>query len=136
MTAILENLGYPPELVRWSEAFLRDRKVCLSFNNVIAEERGQPIRVPQGSPLSPVYSITYTLSLLAMMKGWNNSSLVTDLQGPPSERTPEEKLWDFKTRAQQYARDRGSCDDVRISYLEFLETEAEDDLALARMIAG
>jgi hypothetical protein len=61
---------------------------------------------------------------------------VTDLQGPPLERTPEEKLWDFKTRTQQYARDRGSCDDVRISYLEFLETEAEDDLALARMIAG
>jgi hypothetical protein len=61
---------------------------------------------------------------------------VTDLQGPPSERTPEEKLWDFKTRAQQYARDRESCDDVRISYLEFLEMEAEDDLALARMIAG
>jgi hypothetical protein len=60
---------------------------------------------------------------------------VTDLQEPPSERTPEQKLWDFKTRAQQYARDRESCDDVRISYLEFLETEAEDDLALARMIA-
>jgi hypothetical protein len=61
---------------------------------------------------------------------------VTDLQGPPSERTPEQKLWDFKTRAQQYTRDRESCDDVRISYLEFLETEAEEDLALARMIAG
>jgi hypothetical protein len=61
---------------------------------------------------------------------------VTDLQGPPSERTPEEKLWDWKTRAQQYARDQRSCDDVRISYLEFLEMEAEDDLALARMIAG
>jgi hypothetical protein len=61
---------------------------------------------------------------------------VTNLQGPPSERTPEQKLWDFKTRAQQYARDRESCDDVRISYLEFLETEAEYDLALARMIAG
>jgi hypothetical protein len=61
---------------------------------------------------------------------------VTDLQRPPSERTPEEKLWDWKTRAQQYARDRRSCDDTRISYLEFLETEAEDDLALARMIAG
>jgi hypothetical protein len=62
--------------------------------------------------------------------------VVTNLQEPPSERTPEEKLWDFKTCAQQYARDRRSCDDVRISYLEFLETEAEDDLALARMIAG
>jgi hypothetical protein len=69
------NLGYPPELVQWLEAFLKDRKVRLSFNNTIAEERGQPIGVPQGSPLSPVYSITYMLSLLAMMKGWNNSSL-------------------------------------------------------------
>jgi hypothetical protein len=75
MTAVLENLGYPPELVRWSEAFLKDRKVRLSFNNIISEERGQPIGVPQGSPLSPVYSITYTSSLLAMMRGWNNSSL-------------------------------------------------------------
>jgi hypothetical protein len=61
---------------------------------------------------------------------------VTDLQGPPSERTPKEKLWDLKTRTQQYARDQGSCDDTRISYLEFLESEAEDDLTLARMIAG
>jgi hypothetical protein len=75
MTAILENLGYPPELVRWSEAFLKNRKVRLSFNNVISEERGQPIGVPQGSPLSPVYSITYTSSLLAKMREWYNSSL-------------------------------------------------------------
>jgi hypothetical protein len=57
------------------EAFLKDWKVRLLFNNIISEERGQPIGVPQGSPLSPVYSITYTSSLLAMMKGWNNSSL-------------------------------------------------------------
>jgi hypothetical protein len=41
MSAILENLGYPPELVWWSAAFLKDRKVWLSFNNVISEERGQ-----------------------------------------------------------------------------------------------
>jgi hypothetical protein len=75
MMAILENLGYLPELVLWLEAFLRDRKVCLSFNNIIAEERGQPIGVQQGFPLSPVYVITYTSSLLAKMMGWNNSSL-------------------------------------------------------------
>jgi hypothetical protein len=61
---------------------------------------------------------------------------VTDLQGPPSERTQTEKLQDLKKRAQHYARDWGSCDDIRISYLEFLESEAEDDLTLARMIAG
>jgi hypothetical protein len=61
---------------------------------------------------------------------------VTDLQGPPSERVQSDKIWDLKSHAQQYAHDRGSCDDVRISYLEFLESEAEDDLMLARMIAG
>jgi hypothetical protein len=75
-------------------------------------------------------------SLSPLQEHYKITLIVTNLQGPPLERTPEEKLWDFKTRAQQYARDRASCDDVRISYLEFLETEAEDDLALARMIAG
>jgi hypothetical protein len=46
--------------------------------------------------------------------------LVMDLQGPPSERTQTEKLKDLKKLAQQYARDRGSCDNTRISYLEFV----------------
>jgi hypothetical protein len=59
-----------------------------------------------------------------------------DLQEPPSERMQEDKIRDLKMQAQQYARDRGSCDDTRISYLEFLESEAEDDLTLARLIAG
>jgi hypothetical protein len=59
-----------------------------------------------------------------------------DLQGPPSECTQTEKLRDLKKLAQQYTRDRGSCDDTQISYLEFLESEAEDDLTLARMISG
>jgi hypothetical protein len=75
MSAILENSGYPPELVRWSAAFLRDHRVCLSFNNSVSEERDQPIGVPQGLPLSPVFSITYTSALLSKMRSWNNSSL-------------------------------------------------------------
>jgi hypothetical protein len=67
---------------------------------------------------------------------WDNARCVTDLQGPPSERTQTEKLRDLKSLAQQYAHDQGSCDDTRISYLEFVESEAEADLTLARMIAG
>jgi hypothetical protein len=62
--------------------------------------------------------------------------VVTDLQGPPSERTQMEKLQDLKKLAQHYTRDRGSCDNTRISYLEYLESEAEDDLTLAQMISG
>jgi hypothetical protein len=61
---------------------------------------------------------------------------VTDLQGPPSERTKMEKIRDLKSLARQYARDPGSCDDTRISYLEYVESEAEADWTLARMIAG
>jgi hypothetical protein len=61
---------------------------------------------------------------------------VTDLQGPPLERTQMEKIRDLKSLARQYARDRGSCDDTRISYLEYVESEAEADWTLARMIAG
>jgi hypothetical protein len=61
---------------------------------------------------------------------------VTDLQGPPSERTQSDKIRDLKSLARQYARDQGSCDDTRISYLEYVESEAEADWTLARMIAG
>jgi hypothetical protein len=61
---------------------------------------------------------------------------VTDLQGPPSERTQMEKIRNLKSLARQYARDWGSCDDTRISYLENVESEAEADWTLARMIAG
>jgi hypothetical protein len=61
---------------------------------------------------------------------------VTDLQGPPSERMQMEKIRDLKSLARQYARDQGSCDDTRISYLEYVESEAEADWTLARMIAG
>jgi hypothetical protein len=61
---------------------------------------------------------------------------VTDLQGPPSGRTQSDKIRDLKSLAKQYACDRGSCDDTRISYLEYVESEAEADWTLARMIAG
>jgi hypothetical protein len=61
---------------------------------------------------------------------------VTDLQGPPSERTQTEKLRDLKKLAQHYTRDRGSCDDTRISYLEILEDRDNNNLRLAQMLAG
>jgi hypothetical protein len=62
--------------------------------------------------------------------------IVTDLQGPPLERTQTEKLRDLKKLAQHYARDRGSCDDIQISYLESLEERDNDNLRLAQMLAG
>jgi hypothetical protein len=61
---------------------------------------------------------------------------VTNLQGLPSGRTQSDKIRDLKSLVKQFARDQGSCDDTRISYLEYVESEAEADWTLARMIAG
>jgi hypothetical protein len=60
---------------------------------------------------------------------------VMDLQGPPSARTANKKLEDLKKHTQQYTRDRGSCDDVQISYLELQEDRNNDNLRLAQMLA-
>jgi hypothetical protein len=63
--------------------------------------------------------------------------LVTDLPGPPSVQTANEKLEDLKKCTQQYARDRMSCDDdIQLSYLETLEERDNDNLRLAQMLAG
>jgi hypothetical protein len=79
---------------------------------------------PTKAPLQPIYPKQEA------------TPFVTDLQGPPSERTQSDKIRDLKSLTKQYARDQGSCDDTRISYLEYVESEAEADWTLARMIAG
>jgi hypothetical protein len=78
------------------------------------------------------------MGLLVSVADYEDAAIryVTDLQGPPSGRTQSDKIRDLKSLAKQYARDQGSCDDTRISYLEYVESEAEADWTLARMIAG
>jgi hypothetical protein len=75
LVSIIENMGFAPSLTQWATSFLANRKVCLRFNNITSDQREQPVGVPQGSPLSPVLSITYTSPLLLKMGRWNNSSL-------------------------------------------------------------
>jgi hypothetical protein len=46
-----------------------------------------------------------------------------------------EKLRDLKKLARHYAHDRGSCDDIQLSYLETLEDRDNNNLRLAQMLA-
>jgi hypothetical protein len=75
LVSIIENMGFTPSLAQWATSFLENRKVRLRFNNIMSDQQEQPVGVPQGSPLSPVLSITYTSPLLLKMGRWNNSSL-------------------------------------------------------------
>jgi hypothetical protein len=75
LVLVIENMGFAPSLTQWTTSFLANRKVCLQFNNIMSDQQEQPVGVPQGSPLSPVLSITYTSPLLLKMGRWNNSSL-------------------------------------------------------------
>ena len=75
MIAVLQNLGFSPEVVGWTGEFLKNHKVCLHFNGIVSEERDQPVGVPQSSHLSSVLSIAYTSPLLHKMGSWNNSLL-------------------------------------------------------------
>jgi retron-type reverse transcriptase len=75
LAAQLHNMGFAEDLVAWAASFLADRRIKLKFNEILSEDRLQPVGVPQGSPLSPVLSIAYTAPLLGKMANWNNSSL-------------------------------------------------------------
>ena len=75
LVSLTHSLGFNSKVTGWLAEFLKERKVRLRFNNILSEERGQPVGVPQGSPISPVLSILYTAPLLHLMKEWSNSSL-------------------------------------------------------------
>jgi hypothetical protein len=71
----MKNLGFHSCTMGWLASFLQDHQVCLRFNNTLSEEQGQPVGVPQGSPILPVLSIVYTSPLLHLMRAWFQSSM-------------------------------------------------------------
>ncbi|CUA75631.1 Muscle M-line assembly protein unc-89 [Rhizoctonia solani] len=57
----LHLMGFAPEIINWSQSFLADRTVRIRIDNHLCEPRPLgSIGIPQGSPLSPVFSSIYS----------------------------------------------------------------------------
>jgi hypothetical protein len=73
---LLHLMGFPPEITDWAKAFLAPRSTRLAFNNALSTVFSVSSGTPQGSPLSPVLSATYTLAMLRHLNGkWTDKTV-------------------------------------------------------------
>ena len=77
---VIADLGFAPEIVSWTRAFLSDRTVRLKFNAHISDPFNSEVGTPQGSPISPVLSSLYTHALLRKTRDikWTSLNLYID----------------------------------------------------------
>ncbi|KAB5587878.1 Reverse transcriptase from mobile element jockey protein [Ceratobasidium theobromae] len=82
LVRITEKMGFPPDYSGWLASYLSNRKACFRINGEIGEffdlaNRG----VPQGSPLSPVFSSLFTAPLLYRLRsdGMNIRAYIDDI---------------------------------------------------------
>ncbi|KAB5587427.1 RNA-directed DNA polymerase from mobile element jockey [Ceratobasidium theobromae] len=65
----MEKMGYPPRVLGWLRSYLSDRTASFRINDKVGaafELKGRGI--PQGSPLSPVFSSIFTAPMLASLR--------------------------------------------------------------------
>ncbi len=77
---VVADLGFAPEIVSWTKAFLTNRTVRLKFNKHTSDPFNSKVGTPQGSPISPVLSTLYTHALLCMTRHlkWTSLNLYID----------------------------------------------------------
>ncbi|KAB5588047.1 reverse transcriptase [Ceratobasidium theobromae] len=65
----MQKMGYPPRVLGWLRSYLSDQTASFHINNEVGaafELQGRGI--PQGSPLSPIFSSIFTTPMLATLR--------------------------------------------------------------------
>ena len=74
---IMDNLQLPEKVKTWTQSFLENRQLQLTFNGQIEELSPVKTGVPQGSPVSPILFLIYVSGLAKDTALDSNSTLIS-----------------------------------------------------------
>ena len=73
----MDNLQLPEKVKTWTQSFLENRQLQLTFNGQIEELSPVKTGVPQGSPVSPILFLIYVSGLAKGTALDSNSTLIS-----------------------------------------------------------
>src|SRR5579872_1173883 len=75
----MRKIGIPTCLIRWTKSFLSNRRIRFLLDGLMGNNCDLNIRVPQGSPVSPILSVIYSSQAL---KELSENPIISDLGIP------------------------------------------------------
>jgi hypothetical protein len=85
LVRIMWEYGFPLPIVRWVASFISERKASIRLDDFTSEVRPISVGVPQGSPVSPVLAVIYSVVIIEFIR--DHPNLTTPVGIPLSPRS-------------------------------------------------